>query len=202
MDGNKHYIRLDGESQVIYGFSDAFDEPLDTDVCINEDGGRHFVLFGETNPSLRADRWLYKYVDGAIVPNSESLETIKQGIVDAVISHRYEKQLYYEYDGHIQRFESYDIVRMTDSQTALEKGVMTEVEWKYDTNTYVVVTDPEYFFNMKMAGYSWEQKLRGIEKTIIDVINSATTQEELQKDFVAEFDNALEDPGEFTSPAQ
>ena len=31
---NKHYIRLDG-NVVIKGFSDAFETPLDTDICIN-----------------------------------------------------------------------------------------------------------------------------------------------------------------------
>ena len=49
---NKHYIRLDENNYVIKGFSDAFEEPLPTDICINENGGRHFELFGEINPNL------------------------------------------------------------------------------------------------------------------------------------------------------
>ena len=48
---NKHYIRLDG-NVVIKGFSDAFETPLETDICINEKGGRHFEIDGEINPSL------------------------------------------------------------------------------------------------------------------------------------------------------
>ena len=50
-DYNKHYIRLDENNNIIKGFSDAFEQPEPTDILINEHGGRHFELFGETNPS-------------------------------------------------------------------------------------------------------------------------------------------------------
>lgn len=62
---NKHYIRLNGTNRVIKGFSDAFEEPLETDICINEQGGRQFELFGEINPQL-FDGYtcaMYKYVE-------------------------------------------------------------------------------------------------------------------------------------------
>ncbi|MCL1819418.1 MAG: hypothetical protein FWG36_02035 [Oscillospiraceae bacterium] len=47
---NKHYIRIDNYNRIIKGFSDAFEQPEQSDICINEQGGRHFELFGETNP--------------------------------------------------------------------------------------------------------------------------------------------------------
>ena len=51
---NKHYITVDEQNRIIDGFSDAFREPKDTDICINEQGGYQFRLFhdGEENPSL------------------------------------------------------------------------------------------------------------------------------------------------------
>ena len=64
---NKHYIRLDGNI-VIKGFSDAFETPLESDICINEKGGRHFELNGEINPSLFDENFchLYRYENNEI----------------------------------------------------------------------------------------------------------------------------------------
>lgn len=63
---NKHYIRvIDGI--VTKGFSDAFEEPTDTDICINEKGGRHFEIDGVINPPLFNEQMchLYRY-DGEL----------------------------------------------------------------------------------------------------------------------------------------
>lgn len=49
----KHYVRVQENTDIItHGFSDAFEKPLDTDICINENGDRHFELFGNLNPNL------------------------------------------------------------------------------------------------------------------------------------------------------
>lgn len=66
---NKHYIRLDTQNRIIKGFSDAFELPVDDDICINEQGGRHFELFGVVNPPLMNMQgiYIYKYVDGAVM---------------------------------------------------------------------------------------------------------------------------------------
>ena len=39
----KHYIRLDGQL-ITKSFSTDFEEPIQNDICVNEDGGRHFNL--------------------------------------------------------------------------------------------------------------------------------------------------------------
>lgn len=68
---NKHYIRV-VDGIVTKGFSDAFEEPTDTDVCIDEKGGRHFEIDGEINPSLFDDNFchLYRY-DGELRKSTE-----------------------------------------------------------------------------------------------------------------------------------
>ncbi len=70
---NKHYIRLDSSNRVIKGFSDAFEAPLDTDICINEQGGRQFELLGVINPPLiNMDMtYKYKYANGEILETTE-----------------------------------------------------------------------------------------------------------------------------------
>lgn len=59
---NKHYIRV-VDSIVTKGFSDAFEEPTETDICINEKGSRHFEIDGEINPPMFDDNFchLYRY---------------------------------------------------------------------------------------------------------------------------------------------
>lgn len=55
MEGNpKHYITVDERGRITDGFSDVFRQPKETDICINEEGSRHFRLFpdGEDNPML------------------------------------------------------------------------------------------------------------------------------------------------------
>lgn len=75
---NNHYITLDEQRRIVGGFSDAFRQPADTDICINEQGGYQFRLFpdGAENPALFD--WeipLYKYEDGKIVKRTaEELE--------------------------------------------------------------------------------------------------------------------------------
>lgn len=68
MYNNKHYIRLDANSCIIIGFSDAFEQPTDTDICINQEGGRHFELSGKINPPLTnmEGQYLYTYDNGSI----------------------------------------------------------------------------------------------------------------------------------------
>lgn len=71
---NKHYIRIDAYSRIVYGFSDAFEQPADSDICINEQGGRHFELFGEINPPLYSEFCvpLYKWSKSKVVKRSDT----------------------------------------------------------------------------------------------------------------------------------
>ena len=69
-DYNKHYITVDPVGRIINGFSDAFRQPSDTDICIDEQGGYQFRLSpdGEENPHLIEEHGipLYKYNGGKI----------------------------------------------------------------------------------------------------------------------------------------
>lgn len=61
----KHYIRLDKNNNIIYGFSDKFKKPELDDICIEENGGRHFSLLVDNNciinPILIDEKLKYKY---------------------------------------------------------------------------------------------------------------------------------------------
>lgn len=53
----KHYIRTNDQNHIIDGFSDAFRQPTETDICINEQGGYQFRLvingeLTEENPPI------------------------------------------------------------------------------------------------------------------------------------------------------
>lgn len=73
---NKHYITVDEQNRIIDGFSDAFRQPSETDICINEHGSYQFRLCdgGEENPTLFGWDYmipLYKYEGGEIVRRTE-----------------------------------------------------------------------------------------------------------------------------------
>lgn len=74
---NKHYIRTREDGCIVDGFSDAFRQPDEDSICINEQGGYQFRLFpsGEENPSLfNRDGMipLYKYEGGEVVKRTEA----------------------------------------------------------------------------------------------------------------------------------
>lgn len=76
---NKHYIRIREDGCIVDGFSDAFRQPTEKDVCINEKGGYQFRLFtgGEENPSLWDMDGIPRYKwDGtqAVLRTEEELE--------------------------------------------------------------------------------------------------------------------------------
>lgn len=66
MPDNKHYYRVNAEGFIVYGFSDAFEQPLESDVLVDS-GGRQF------NPTVRNERgqYMFKVVDGEIVERSQ-----------------------------------------------------------------------------------------------------------------------------------
>ena len=74
MDFNNHYIRIGEDSLITHGFSDAFEQPEFGDILINEQGGRHFELFGEINPPLSTDDGipLYKWNGKAVQKRTET----------------------------------------------------------------------------------------------------------------------------------
>lgn len=85
---NTHYIQVDEKGRIVYGFSDAFRQPLATDICINEQGGYQFRLFqdGEENPPL-IDLYgipLYKYEGGAVVARSTDEIDADRAVIPAV----------------------------------------------------------------------------------------------------------------------
>ena len=50
---SKHYVRVkENTNIIIHGFSDDFEQPLDTDLLVNENGTRQFSLLGLINPPL------------------------------------------------------------------------------------------------------------------------------------------------------
>lgn len=72
---NKHYIRIREDGCIIDGFSNAFREPTEDAILLNEQGGYQFRLYpgGEENPSLFD--WdsmlpLYKW-DGKVIQRTE-----------------------------------------------------------------------------------------------------------------------------------
>ena len=69
----KHFITTDETGRVLRGFSDDFEQPEASAICINEDGGRHFELNGVINPPMTGYNGtpLYKYDGGEVVARTQ-----------------------------------------------------------------------------------------------------------------------------------
>ena len=72
---NRHYIRTEENGNITKGFSDAFRQPEEGDICINEHGSYQFRLYedGEENPCLFDEYGipLYQYINGEVVKRTE-----------------------------------------------------------------------------------------------------------------------------------
>ena len=73
----KHYIRLDGQF-LIKTFTTDFEQPIDGDICVNEDGDRHFNLNLYTIDGFPALKWL----NSEIIPTTnEDLQALRDAVV-------------------------------------------------------------------------------------------------------------------------
>lgn len=65
-----HYIRTNEAGIIVHGFSDSFESPVEGDICITTDGGRHY------NPVIRNDRgqFIYMWNVGFIERSQADLE--------------------------------------------------------------------------------------------------------------------------------
>ena len=80
----KHYIITDASGRILRGFSDDFEQPSESAICVNEDGGRHFELDGCVNPPMIDMNGvsLFKFDGGKVVARTqEELDADKPVIV-------------------------------------------------------------------------------------------------------------------------
>lgn len=92
----KHYIVVDSNNHVIKGYSDIFEQPMGENICINQEGGRHFELLGTINPPLIDINHchLYKYYDNCVSETTElervaELETFQKPVVESDLQAEY-----------------------------------------------------------------------------------------------------------------
>lgn len=66
----KHYIRINESNEIIYGFSDVFEQPQEGDVLLRETNQMQFYLEDYIfNPILQItpNVFVYKYENGEVV---------------------------------------------------------------------------------------------------------------------------------------
>ena len=80
----KHYIIIDEAGRILRGFSDDFEQPDASAICINEDGGRHFELDGVINPPMMDYNGvpLYKFDGKQVIERTKlELESDKPSVI-------------------------------------------------------------------------------------------------------------------------
>ena len=72
MNGYKHYIRISDNAVVIHGFSDAFEKPQANDICILEDGPRHFHEVWPEPLQNERGQFCWRWVNGQRVERTQA----------------------------------------------------------------------------------------------------------------------------------
>ena len=90
MSFNNHFIRIDERNRIVHGFSDAFEEPGESDVMINGEGGRHFrlILDGELSEENPA----------GMIRNEQDVPLLKWDAKNKKIARRAEKEIQADID--------------------------------------------------------------------------------------------------------
>ena len=119
MNEYKHYIRVSEEGFVTKAFSNAFEQPLDTDICVNEDGGRHYNLNLNREDGLSK----YKFADGVFTETTDEDFTQEITKRDLEVEHQecinYLENTKWVFD---KKEDGFDI---TKHQDILDKRVVT-----------------------------------------------------------------------------
>ena len=73
---HRHYVTVDERCRITNGFSDAFRQPSDSDICITAKGSYQFRLYpdGEENPQLLTCPQgipIYKLKSGVVVKRTD-----------------------------------------------------------------------------------------------------------------------------------
>ena len=88
MEEYRHYIRTDDRGQIVYGFSNAFRQPEEGDICIDEHGSYQFRLYenGEENPCLHDEYGipLYQYINGEVTKRTEEELEAERAKMEAI----------------------------------------------------------------------------------------------------------------------
>lgn len=71
MDTYQIYIRVDEAGTIVHGFSSAFDEPLESDILLTDEGPRHFHLFWPEPLTNERGQYRYKWTDGERVERTQ-----------------------------------------------------------------------------------------------------------------------------------
>jgi len=65
----KHYIRLNSQNEIIHAFSNAFEQPSETDILLMETEERHCQF--QVMSDKYIGKYKYKYINGEIIEKSE-----------------------------------------------------------------------------------------------------------------------------------
>lgn len=123
------------------------------------------------------DNTIYSYDEIKLTKDEFELQKFEQNNLDVkelslsekIKTYRWKKQRWFYYDGHLQRFDDYDIIRIDTAMQALERGVEKVIRWEYPNDGELFIKeiqDSKYFINMKFAGFQHEGMCRYVEQIL------------------------------------
>lgn len=188
MNENKHYIRLGSDSYIIHAFSDAFEQPNESDLCIEEHGGRHVVINGVTNPTMFSSNGnpLYRYIGNQII-NEE--KTNKQSLVNSKIASLNEscrlaiESGFYWKDKLFKAAENPDQTNIALAGLQFITTAESVIPWETADNEVIMLNFEDFIsFSQAFADHKFAQlgKVKTLKAQVLRLdINSETFVEDL-----------------------
>lgn len=139
---NKHYITLNERGEIVDGFSDAFRQPTETDILINDKGGYQFRLIldgevNEENPLLFDDYAmeipLYKWTGSKVMKRTEEELALDRQIKEA----EYNKQNRILELHRLLEETDYIIIKIAEgvaTKEEYEEQIRERQEWRREIN--------------------------------------------------------------------
>lgn len=188
MNENKHYIRLDSDGYIIKAYSDAFEQPIDGDICIEEHGARQLVVNGVTNPTMFSSNRnpLYRYVNNQIV-SEEKIN--KQSLLDSKIASLNEscriaiEAGFYWNEKLFKAAENPDQTNIALAGLQFITTAESVIPWETADNEVVMLNFEDFIsFSQNFADHKFSQlgKVKTLKAQVLGLdINSETFVEDL-----------------------
>ena len=152
----RHYIRIDERNRIVNGFSDVpeFNNPSpqegETDILINDKGGRHFRLlidgeFTEENPI-----WMLR--------NEQNVPLLKWDAKNKKIVHRTEKEIQADIDATKPPLEAHQMGGIIQTHMILVEALQVPIE--HEGRLFSVTKEKQNLLDKQLGMWLMSQQMK------------------------------------------
>ena len=144
----KHYIRIDERNRVVYAFSSEFTFPLETDILINDKGGRHFrlIIDGELTYENPVE----------LMFNEQNVPLLKWDAKTKKVLRRTEKEIQADIEAMKPPLEAHQKDRIVQTHMILVEALQVPIE--FEGRNYSVTMEKQNLLAAQISLYAINQQ--------------------------------------------